>query len=98
MPSFYFDINDGATMVRDEEGLELADKLTLRAEAVQTITDIARDRMRNSLESDQVVMRVRDRDSRTIMVLSLVLTITEDAGMKDDRLMRPLRRGRLNKT
>jgi len=77
VPAYFFDISDGGTMVSDQDGLEISDRQTLRAEAVRAITEIGRDRMRSSLNPDQVMMTVRDADGRTIMVLSLSLAISD---------------------
>jgi hypothetical protein len=43
MPTFYFDLHEGPSISRDEIGTELSDMQSVRDEAVETLTAMARD-------------------------------------------------------
>jgi hypothetical protein len=45
MPRFFFDTDDGHTYVRDEEGCEVEDRKASRRLALETLTDIAGERL-----------------------------------------------------
>lgn len=43
MPKLYFDFDDGRTHLTDEEGIDLPDVETGRAEVLRTLAEIAKD-------------------------------------------------------
>jgi hypothetical protein len=59
MPRFYFDVSDGASLTRDEVGLELRDVDQVRTEAVRALPDLARE---NLPDGDELVFAVHVRD------------------------------------
>ena len=47
MPRYYFHIRDGKSLIRDEEGTELADPEAAHAEALASARDLALDAIRS---------------------------------------------------
>jgi hypothetical protein len=52
MPRYYFHVRDGAELIRDEEGTELADPEAARAEALASARDLALDEIRSQHRVD----------------------------------------------
>ncbi len=59
MPRYFFDIHDGQRMTRGDEGQDFATREEMRAAAIRTLPDIARDEVP---DSDALVFSVRVRD------------------------------------
>jgi hypothetical protein len=67
MPRFYFDVSDGASLTRDEVGLELRDVDQVRTEAIKALPDLAREGLP---DGDELVFAVQARDEKHILVPS----------------------------
>ena len=59
MPHYFFDMRDGAELLRDEEGLELTGIQAARNEATRALADLAKDVLRSS-EKRELAIEVRD--------------------------------------
>jgi hypothetical protein len=65
MPLFFFDTDDGHSLLRDEEGCELPDPKTSRRIALEALTEMAGDPLPKT-EHRRCTVDVRDADGRTI--------------------------------
>lgn len=72
MPRFFFDIDDGETQFRDNEGVVLPDPRTARDEAMGVLPDIAREATPDEDERTWLAL-VRDESGRTILRATLLL-------------------------
>ena len=73
MPLFYFDINDGDCLIRDDEGTDLVDSRAARNEAIGVLPSIAKDELPDGDRRD-FVSEVRDASGRVIFRATLSLT------------------------
>ena len=74
MPRFYFDIHDGDDFIPDHEGIDLEGVEEAKAEAVNTLPDMARDGLPEGDSRDFVVI-VRDETDRPVWRVRLALVI-----------------------
>ena len=74
MPRFYFDINDGDDFIPDHEGIDLEGVEDAKAEAVNTLPDMARDGLPEG-DSRDFVVTVRDETDRPVWRVRLSLVI-----------------------
>jgi hypothetical protein len=63
MPRYYFDIRDGASLCKDDEGLELADLKAAKMETAETLAEIARE-IAPLEEDQQIAIEVRTAEGR----------------------------------
>jgi hypothetical protein len=75
VPKFYFDIDDGDRTIDDDEGLDLADVMVARAQAIAVLPEIARDHV-GERDSQDFVSVVRDEGGRPVFRAKLSL-VTE---------------------
>lgn len=74
MPRYYFDTNDGRSVLIDQVGLELATLEEVRWAALDALPDMARDTLpRHSM--NELSVNVRGEDGRLVFAASLVLVI-----------------------
>ncbi len=59
MPLYFFDFQDRAGVVRDDEGTELATDAAARCEAVETLYQLAKGKLVDD-EGQSFIVRVRD--------------------------------------
>jgi hypothetical protein len=74
MPRFYIDIHDGDDFIPDNQGLDLERTEDAKAEAVNTLPDMARDGLPEGNSRDFVVI-VRDETDRPVWRVRLSLVI-----------------------
>jgi hypothetical protein len=74
MPRFCFDIHDGDDFIPDNEGLDLEGVEDAKAEAVNTLPDMARDGLPEGDSRDFVVI-VRDETDRPVWRVRLSLVV-----------------------
>jgi hypothetical protein len=72
MPRFFFDIDDGERIHRDDEGLDFANAELARDNAVSALPDIARDVMPDGQRRDFIVT-MRDESGTPMFRASLSL-------------------------
>lgn len=70
VPRYFFDTRENDRFVRDEEGLELAGLDAARAEATETLTNMARDVIPKS-ERHTLSVEVRDDRERPVLKASV---------------------------
>ena len=75
MPRYFFDVLDGG-LIRDEEGLELADIETVRMEVLRTLPAMAAD-IRTQRQARQLRIDVRDESGNYVLVGTLTMVIEE---------------------
>ena len=70
MARYFFDAFDGKKVMRDEVGIELDDLERVRAEAIDALPDIARDKLPDG--NDRVFsVQARDREGRVVFTATL---------------------------
>ena len=70
MARYFFDTSDGNKLMRDEVGIELDDLERVRAEAIDALPDIARDKLPDG--NDRVFsVQARDREGRVVFTATL---------------------------
>ena len=74
MPRFYIDIHDGDDFIPDNQGLYLKGIEDAKAEAVNTLPDMARDGLPEG-DSRDFVVTVRDETDRPVWRVRLSLVI-----------------------
>ena len=74
MSRFYFDIHDGDDFIPDHEGIDLEGVEDAKAEAVNTLPDMARDGLPEG-DSRDFVVTVRDETDRPVWRVRLSLVI-----------------------
>ena len=81
MPRYFFDTYDGERLTPDEEGLEMQDLATAKAEAQRALPDIAREALPDS-NHRTFVISVRDEADHVVLRAALSLVVEE--GTLDD--------------
>lgn len=81
MPRFFFDTFDGTRFVPDEDGLELDNIETAKAEAQKALPDLARDGLPDG-NHNTFVVSVRDEEGKVVLRAALSL-VTEDGTLDD---------------
>lgn len=74
MPRFYFDVDDGAGHRRDEDGVELTSLREARAEALETLAEIAEEELPDGDRRDFVI-EVRHGSAEPALRASLSLRV-----------------------
>ncbi len=74
MPRFYFHTRDGDHYVPDEDGLELADLLAARRQAIDALQDMARDGLQVDDER-RLAVEVRDHSGVHLLKATLLLKV-----------------------
>jgi hypothetical protein len=74
MPRFYIDIHDGDDFIPDHQGLDLEGVEDAKAEAVNTLPDMARDGLPEG-DSRDFVVTVRDETDRPVWRVRLSLVV-----------------------
>ena len=74
MPRYFFDIDDGTAAMRDTEGSELADPASAQHEAIETLTQMARDTF-SATNGAAYSIVIRDEDDLVLRRLRLALSI-----------------------
>jgi hypothetical protein len=90
MPRYFFDTDNGALPVPDDEGIELSDAEAARILAIAALFDMTRDRLP---DGDRGAFAVRVRDERGTVLYSASLGLDGDwhipsAGAGANRSMR----------
>jgi hypothetical protein len=73
MPHFYFDVDDGERLTRDEDGLVLADLAAACRQAVNALPDVAREVLPDGTEK-VISTSVRDAAGTTLFRAQLVFS------------------------
>ena len=66
VPRFFLDVNDGAQVSQDLDGLEFADLAIAVAEAAQGARDIVAEGIRRNEDLSGQTFQIRDEDGRTV--------------------------------
>lgn len=74
MARYFFNIYNG-TQTRDDEGSECTSVDEVRAEAVETIEDLVRDRLLRHGDASSMTVNVIDTDGKTVMIVTATATI-----------------------
>jgi len=74
MPRYFFDIDDGKAAMRDSEGSDLPDAASAQHEAIETLTQMARDSF-SSTGGAAFSIVIRDEDDLVLRRLRLALSI-----------------------
>jgi hypothetical protein len=72
MPRYFFDFHAGERLACDEHGVVLSGPQAAEAEAINSLCDLARDRLPGER---QVVVEVRDEGGRQMLTAKLALTV-----------------------
>lgn len=75
MARFFFDVDDGTTLLRDEEGTELANEHAARDEATRAMGKMARDYLPKGAPQQTIIMCVRDEEGQPILQLALCFAV-----------------------
>ena len=75
MPRFYFDVDDGDKLYRDEIGSELASVQAARDEASRAVAELARDYLPSADPQKNITMWVRNEDGSALLSLSLSFAV-----------------------
>jgi hypothetical protein len=77
MKRYYFDLRDGNSLARDEEGVELPDIQAAQEKAARSLADMARDALRRGPEHvrrHHMAIEVRDRNGPVLQATYLFET------------------------
>ena len=72
MPRFYFDTDDGRTLMKDIDGIELASVDAARDVALKALPDMAQ---QTSPDGDQQRMAVSVRNESDVSILEVTLSL-----------------------
>jgi hypothetical protein len=75
MPFYFFDTDDGAELIRDEIGVELADDQAARNEGARAIAELAKEYVAGGPPQKNITMWVRKEDGTALMQLSMSFAI-----------------------
>ncbi len=77
MPRYFFDTNDGKTLIEDDEGHELDGVDVARFQAQSALADMARDVVPGDGPERTITVRVRDETGKIVVraALSLIVEI-----------------------
>lgn len=75
MPRFYFDVLDGESWTRVDDGLELASLDVAEDEAVRAIAGIGQETLPKRRGSE-LCLRVRDRHGHPVLTVALSMTVS----------------------
>lgn len=70
MPRYFFDMNEGAKLFRDHEGIDLSDNNAAREEAARALVDIVRECPVGDLDKTDIKMWVRAEDGSPLLELT----------------------------
>lgn len=84
MSRFFFDIHDGRSLMRDEEGEECSCPESIRKEAMETLPQIARDEIPKDGDRQAYAVLVRDENNVTVYTATLTF-----AGLWTGGLVQP---------
>ncbi len=74
MPRFYFDVLDGDSFSRDDEGLLLGSLNAAEDEAIRAAAEIGRDSLPKRL-SPELCVRVRDEHGHPVLSVAVSMTV-----------------------
>ena len=75
MPVFYFDFDDGASLSRDEIGLELSDEQTARDQGAIALGAMAQEYVPTDVAQKNISLWVRNDTNEIICQVALSFTI-----------------------
>jgi hypothetical protein len=78
VPWYYFDIADGDRRTVDDEGTELEDDEDARDEALETLGEIAKDKLPDGDDRRDFVITVRE-GQREVLTATLALRVEREA-------------------
>ena len=76
MPRYFFDVDDGNSVTRDDIGLELDGPDVAEREALRTLGDIARDILVEHGSGLTLRLGIRTEERPTVFLATLTLTLT----------------------
>ena len=79
MPRYFFDINDDDRFTKDHTGVELDGLEAVRAEAIRTLPDIAKEALSKDDTQRSIVVGVRDEEGHHVLMAALTLVVQRPA-------------------
>jgi hypothetical protein len=74
MPRFYFDVRDGESFTRDDEGLEFAGTHEARVEASRALSEMIRDAMPDG-SYKAMAIEVRSEDRKPLLKVQITFAV-----------------------
>ncbi len=74
MPRFHFDLREDGVLVKDDDGLELADEKAAEQQAIETATSVARDAFARG-SADRVLIEVRNTQREPLIKVAVTLKV-----------------------
>ena len=74
MRHFYFDVLDGDSFTRDDEGLDLPDLNAAEVMAIQAAAEISHESLPKRLSSE-ICVRVRDEQGEPVLPVAVAMTV-----------------------
>ncbi|GLS42728.1 hypothetical protein GCM10007884_07130 [Methylobacterium brachythecii] len=71
MPRFHFDIHDGRSLMRDQDGQECGSDEAIRSLAMHSLPEIARDEIPKDGDQQAYTVLVRDEHNLTVYTATL---------------------------
>jgi hypothetical protein len=71
MPRFYFDVDDGQLLARDDQGSDLPDLAAAERQASEALGDIAHDVLRSGTAMGTIAVSIRNSTGEELLVVSL---------------------------
>lgn len=77
MPMFYFDVNDGELLQRDDIGSEFADERAARQEATCTLAEMAKSYVPCAMQHRDITMWVRNEVGEAICQVAMTFAVRD---------------------
>lgn len=74
MPRHFFDIHDGHSLMRDDEGQECSSYAATRREAMETLPQVARDEIPKDGDQQAYTVLVRNEHNVTVYTATLMFS------------------------
>jgi hypothetical protein len=74
MPRFHFDLREDGVLVKDDDGLELADEKAAEQQAIETATSVARDVFARG-SAGEVLIEVRNTHREPFIKVAVTLKV-----------------------
>ena len=74
MPRFHFDLREDGVLVKDDDGLELADEKAAEQQAIETATSVARDAFARG-SAGEVLIEVRNMQREPFIKVVVTLKV-----------------------
>jgi hypothetical protein len=78
VPRFYFDVREGDSFTRDDDGLAFDSLEEAAAEAANSAAEIGRDRLPKG-HAPEILVEVRDEHGERVLTVTVSMTIRREA-------------------